>query len=387
MPRSSSRQTSARWPYPPLAPRNVHSTTPALTLGLGAILFAAVLSGPLFGVPRALSLNPAGQCQPTVLNFAGLPHGTVLGEQFASAGIHISGDAIQSSQPDALVVFDSNTHHRPDTGDIEVGIGNLAVIPNTIIDANGDGLVDDFRDSFAGGTQIYTFDQDVTIKSFIIVDKDSRSAGTATAFAAGGGVVAMVSIPNAGNGSVQTIDLNASGVRRLEIFYNDSGGVTAIDLECPPTPTPSPTGTPSATGTPTPTPSGTATPSATATPTPTPSATATPTPTPSPTATPTETPTEVPAATPTPTPTPTPPGVTIEVPTATPTPTPTSTPTPPPTVLAEGVAPASRPGAARLPSAGGGEDASGSQRVLLALIGLALAAGGGWMVWGGRPRR
>ncbi|HLB26894.1 MAG TPA: hypothetical protein VJN32_04540 [Dehalococcoidia bacterium] len=357
--RSSSRQILARWPHPPLAPLSAHSITAALTLGLGAFLFAAVLSGLLFGAPRALSLNPAGQCQPIVLNFAGLPHGTILGEQFASAGIHISGDAIQSSQPDALVVFDSNTHHRPDTGDIEVGIGNLAVIPNTVADGNGDSLVDDFRDSFAGGTQIYTFDQDVTINSFTVVDKDSRSAGTATAFNGGGGVITTASIPNAGNASVQTIDLNATGVRRLEIFYNDSGGVTAIDVECPPP----------------------------ATPTPTPSATATPTPTPSPTATPTETPTEVPAATPTPTPTPTPPGVTIEVPTATPTPTPTSTPTPPPTVLAEGVAPASRPGAARLPSAGGGEDASGSQRVLLALIGLALAAGGGWMVWGGRPRR
>src|SRR3990170_4354722 len=163
--------------------RNRLSIAASVTVGLGAFLFAA---GLLLGVPKALAHHatppasaaptPTGQCQSVVLNFAGLPHGTILGEQFAAAGIHISGDAIQSSQPDALVVFDSNTHHRPDTGDIEVGIGNLAVIPNTIADDNGDGLVDDFRDSFAGGTQIYTFDQDVTIKSFGVVEKDTGAA-------------------------------------------------------------------------------------------------------------------------------------------------------------------------------------------------------------------
>lgn len=217
----------------------------------------------------------ASGCQPLLLDFAGLPHGTILGEQFASAGIHISGDAIQDSQPDALVVFDSSTHHRPDTTDIEVGIGNLAVIPNTTADGNGDGLVDDFRDSFAGGTQIYAFDQDVTINSFVFVDKDARLAGAATTFDADGDVISTVSIPNAGNASVQTIDLNATGVRRLEIFYNDSGGVTAIDVECLPTPTPTPTSTPTST----PSPTATPTPTSTATPTPTLTATQTPTPT------------------------------------------------------------------------------------------------------------
>src|SRR4030066_414861 len=99
----------------------------------------------------------------------------------------------------ALLLGVSNTPHRPDTLDDEVGIGNLAIIPNTVVDGNGDGLVDDFRDSFAGGTQIYTFDQDVTINSFIFVDKDTGPAGTATAFDADGDVLATASIPNAGD--------------------------------------------------------------------------------------------------------------------------------------------------------------------------------------------
>jgi len=205
-------------------------------MGLVALALAFVAGGHLsLSTSAAAAPAPTGQCQPIALDFAGLPHGTILGEQFASLGIHISGDATQRPQPDALVVFDSNTHHRPDTHDDEVYIGNLAIIPNTVVDGNGDGLVDDFRDSFAGGTQVYTFDQAVTIGSFIFVDKDTGSAGKATAFDASGGVIATAPIPNAGNASVQTIDLNATSVRRLEIVYHDSGGVTGIDVKCPST--------------------------------------------------------------------------------------------------------------------------------------------------------
>src|SRR5947208_12042454 len=95
-----------------------------------------------------------------------------------------------------------------------------------------------------------------------------------------------------------------------------------------PTSTPTGTGTPSPTATPTPTPTATetATPTATPTATSTPTATGTPTPTPTETPTPTATPTPSPTATATPTPTET------HTPTATPTPAPTAPPTtnPPP---------------------------------------------------------
>ena len=51
----------------------------------------------------------------------------------------------------------------------------------------------------------------------------------------------------AGNGSVQTININADGVRRFEVVYGDSGGFTGIEVDCgqpgPCCPTPT-TGTP-----------------------------------------------------------------------------------------------------------------------------------------------
>lgn len=95
-------------------------------------------------------------------------------------------------------------------------------------------------------------------------------------------------------------------------------------VKCGPTPTqtPTPTGTPSGTPTPSQTPTPTVTPSQTPTPTVTPSQTPTPTVTPSQTPTPTVTPTTTPTSTPT--------ATSTVTPTVTPTPsrTPTSTPTP-----------------------------------------------------------
>src|SRR5436309_2785963 len=92
-----------------------------------------------------------------------------------------------------------------------------------------------------------------------------------------------------------------------------------------PTSTPTGTGTPSPTATPTPTPTATETATPTATPTATSTPTATATPTPTETRTPTATPSLTPTATPTQTPTPT--ATSTQTATPTPTETPTSTPT------------------------------------------------------------
>jgi hypothetical protein len=113
------------------------------------------------------------------------------------------------------------------------------------------------------------------------IDHGDPRSHNATAFDAAGSVIVSVPIPinpfPSGDGNVQTITMNAVGVRRLEITYRDSGGVTDIDLRCnQPTPTSTPTPTPS----PTPTLARTLT----LTPSPTPSPTSTSTSSPTPTA-------------------------------------------------------------------------------------------------------
>lgn len=237
-----------------------------LRIFLGTLTALAVLSGPVrlvvAGEPQSSSdltaLREArtraaqaeaaeavaaqtAPCQELVLDFAGLPKGTLLGEQYAAQGIHISADANEAGKPDQLIVFDSNASGTRDP-QMEVDIGNLAIIPEHLIDANGDGLVDDPNNTQGGGRQIYTFDHDRIVRSFVIVDIDHGHPSTphAVAFDANGNQIVRVPLIIGPGGNVQTVQVNVSGVRRLEIFYRDSAGVTNIDLGCAPVPPPAP---------------------------------------------------------------------------------------------------------------------------------------------------
>ena len=104
--------------------------------------------------------------QVETLDFAGLSAGTLLDEQYASQGIHISADA-DDGHPDMLMVFNSDGTGSADP-DLEVGIGNLAIFPYNSND------IDDTPD---GGKQYYEFDEDVTIISLDFVDKDNGNPG------------------------------------------------------------------------------------------------------------------------------------------------------------------------------------------------------------------
>jgi hypothetical protein len=186
-----------------------------------------------------------------VLDFSGLPAGTVLGEQYASYGVHISAVA-NGDGPPAAIVFDSNASGSNDP-DLEVGIGNISILARDLKDENGDGLVDVPDENNSGGAQIFTFDQAVHVESFVFIDKDHGTPDKAVAYDASNDVIKTVPIPLGANGSVQTINVDADNVRRLEIVYRDSGGLTGIVINCPAattTPTPSPTPRPSSTPTP-----------------------------------------------------------------------------------------------------------------------------------------
>jgi hypothetical protein len=200
-----------------------------------AFVVAAVFGGLLISAPGTAGAQVA-PCEPLVLDFAGLAAGTLLNEQYAADGIHISAIA-NEGRPNQLIVFDSNASGTPDP-DLEAGIGNLAIIPENVNDTNGDGLVDVPSDSIRGGKQIYTFDHDRVVNSFVIVDIDHgvQSSQQASAFDGNGNLIVKVPILIGADGNVQTVQVNASGVRRLEITYRDSAGVTDIDLGCPPRP-------------------------------------------------------------------------------------------------------------------------------------------------------
>ena len=264
---TASGRAIARAVPPPIQVRRLTWLLGAITLAALALLLLTF--GPLSayavnetgaGSPALVSANPsavAPDCPDGyLLDFAGLPAGTILGEQYASLGVHISGSTSRTDLPDAVVVFNSNGtgSHDPD---LEVHIGNIAILANNLSDKNGDGLVDFPDENNYGGKQVYEFDSPVHIGSFLFIDKDHGTPERATAYDADGNMVSSVPIPVGANASVQTIDVNADNAVKLEIRYRDSGALTGIQI-CPeastsqtePTPTPRPQTTGSGTSNP-----------------------------------------------------------------------------------------------------------------------------------------
>jgi hypothetical protein len=241
-------------------------------IALGGLALALLTVASSSGIRGAGAATCPGQF---TIDFAGLPAGTIIGEQYADFGVHISGvanDDPPDDFPDTLIVFDTNTTEDLDP-DLKVGIGNIAIFANNLNDGNGDGLVDRPDENNFGGTATFAFDQDVHIGSFKFIDKDHGNPNDAVAYDAAGNVIVSVPVPIGANGSVQQININADGVRRLELVYHESGGFTGIEVTCEqPTPTatatapatPSPTATPTAPPTETPTPTEVPSPSPTA---------------------------------------------------------------------------------------------------------------------------
>jgi hypothetical protein len=209
------------------------------------------------------------------IDFAGLAHGEVIDNQYAAQGVHVSVDA-NNGFPDAIIAFDTDLPPTHDV-DLAVDIGNIAILAKNLTDSNSDGLVDDPDENDFGGKVTFTFDQDVSIGSFKFVDHDHQPSDFAAAYDASDNLITKVLIPIAGNGSVQTVDVNANGVRRFELVYRDSGGFTGIEVSCPAAATPTPTSTSPQGATATPTTPAEATSTPTATPTAPAGATSTPT--------------------------------------------------------------------------------------------------------------
>lgn len=265
-PTSTPQETPAAVPEktPNPTPRETPLTTPTATAAIAPPAPAPVPTpSPTTGAPRLLAPPPCPDG--FVIDFAGLPAGTILGEQYASRGVHISGLANGAGFPDAILVFDSNGSGSHDP-DLEVDVGNIAILAKNLNGSDGDGLVDHPDENDFGGKQVYLFDHPAHIGSFLFIDKDHGTPDRAVAYGSGGDEILTAPIPVAGDGSVQRINIDAGDVSRLVIAYRDSAALTGIEV-CPPAAggTPEPTASPTAS--PTPTASASATPAPNPTPT------------------------------------------------------------------------------------------------------------------------
>ena len=196
------------------------------SLGCTLIDTASVIVGS--PTPLVLSLTDSAEICSVDSDLSPYVHGQFFFDQWA--GITVTGQA-NVSGVDTIIVFDSDTTGTMDP-DLEVGIGPILIIPQDIIDSNGDNIVDDPDDNQFGGTMTFLFDECVTINSFQFVDQDINTLPVVTAYDSLGNVITSVLVPNMGDGSVQTIALNAACVSKLEIFSSTSYGVGGFDLDC-----------------------------------------------------------------------------------------------------------------------------------------------------------
>lgn len=170
-----------------------------------------------------LVVNTAQTCQGDLVNFAGLSHGDSIEDiqkYLTPYGMTVSASGYGKNPMNTVIIYDSNGDDGKDS-DLEVGIGNLVIIPDKIKKPS---------DSGKGGKQIYEFVPPRIVESFVIVDIESKETGTVTAYNSEENVISSVKLTVTGNKSYQTVNLDAKNVAKLVIDYDSSGALTNICL-------------------------------------------------------------------------------------------------------------------------------------------------------------
>jgi len=191
------------------------------------------------------------QCQDIVINYddASIEHGsqlqdgpftartglqTYLNSIDPNTAITLSGVTFNPNHPDTVVAFDSDLPESQigEDTDLSVDKGILLTLPEFVVDANMDDLVDEVDDSSKGGTQTFEFVPPRNIATVLMVDIESKETGVIEAFNEDGLLIKKVTIPTTGNKGSAVVTINAPNVSKLVITYNSSGASGEITSPC-----------------------------------------------------------------------------------------------------------------------------------------------------------
>ncbi|MEZ4767690.1 MAG: SdrD B-like domain-containing protein [Caldilineales bacterium] len=111
------------------------------------------------------------------------------------------------------------------------GENSLALGKILIISEDGDSSDPD--DNAGGGMIFFDYAADVTIDSLEILDIEETAAAYVRVYDAGNTLLKQVAIQTLGDNSYQTVVVDQSGVRRLEIDFAGSGGVPSVTQSLP----------------------------------------------------------------------------------------------------------------------------------------------------------
>lgn len=200
---------------------------------------------------------PASLCEDVTIDFAGLPHGAVLGdydfpapgtihELYAPFGIEFSAYAKNSSNGEGLntiVVYNANANGRDsdlehpftgqDAGDnSDANIVNMMVIPQ---DDKDNGTFDNPSDWKKGGSITLKFADERIVKSLKMVD-DVSSSSKVKLWDAGKANLLHTELLNNNDDDDEVkfydISPDVGGVKVMKIKYHSSGAPTQIVLGC-----------------------------------------------------------------------------------------------------------------------------------------------------------
>jgi hypothetical protein len=169
--------------------------------------------------------------------------GEILDEQWAPIGMHVRAENAVVG-PNIAIAFDSS---NPTGGDFDLvtpgtgtgnffAFGNVMIVAENDIDANGDGYIDDPDDDMDGGTLYFTWDDPVLLSAVTLVDVDviDRSGALVRTYL-GGTPVENHFVPGLDDNNVQRIALNdIARVDELQVEFSGSGAVAEVEfLPCP----------------------------------------------------------------------------------------------------------------------------------------------------------
>ncbi len=172
----------------------------------------------------------------------GLPLGLVAGEEVTTQipGVTVSAENNNDDHPDKAIIFDTENVTGGDNDLATPGLhptndelrGNVLIIAENDAGADGDGIVDEPDDEAGGGVLRLVFDEDRTFQSATVLDIDASETAVIDLYDAGDFLLASFPLSSLGNGSVETVFGDVSGVRTLELVLSGSGALVDV-VACP----------------------------------------------------------------------------------------------------------------------------------------------------------
>jgi hypothetical protein len=228
---------------------------------LVVVAACVMLVAGLTGCPSTQKAAPTKALQLSVVDFEGLPAGTIVDELSSGAGVTgplvgvIKVSSINDDGLNVACIFDSA---NPTNSDLDLGTpnelyggpgigvggasndtpyGNIMIITGNLRDLNNDGLVDFPNDDpFPDGPLTFDFSMvgtngTVLVKDITFIDSGDTEGASTVQFSGPALPLTELEIPPVEDNGKVTLDVNLAGVSLMQVLFAGSGAVAEFQIE------------------------------------------------------------------------------------------------------------------------------------------------------------